>query len=80
MVLFICNFTPVTYEDYAVAVPCRGKYTEILNSNSIEFGGTESMEKRVYKGIAEAKDGKPYQIKLNVAPLSVVVLNYNQVE
>ena len=78
--LFICNFTPVTYEDYAVAVPCRGKYTEILNSNSIEFGGTESMEKRVYKGIAEAKDGKPYQIKLNVAPLSVVVLNYNQVE
>ena len=78
--LFICNFTPVAYEDYVVGVPCKGNYTEILNSNSVEFGGTEPMESRVYRGISEAKDGKHHQIKLNLAPLSVVILNYNQVD
>ncbi len=29
--LFICNFTPVAYPEFRVGVPCRGRYTQILN-------------------------------------------------
>ena len=78
--LFICNFTPVAYEEYEIGVPCKGTYKEILNSNSVEFGGTEWDGNRTYKAVGKEKDGKPYQITLNLAPLSVVILNYNQVD
>ncbi len=78
--LFICNFTPVAYEEYEVGVPCRGTYTEILNSNSVEFGGTEWNGNRVYKAVHKEMDGKPYRLALNLAPLSMVILNYNYVD
>jgi 1,4-alpha-glucan branching enzyme len=29
--LFVCNFTPVARDDYQVGVPCRGRYTLLLD-------------------------------------------------
>lgn len=34
------NFTPVTREDFTLEVPSPGKYTEVFNSESAEFGGS----------------------------------------
>ncbi len=78
--LFICNFTPVAYENYQVGVPCRGIYTEILNSNSMEFGGTEAEANRAFKSKAKSMDGKPYSLQIPLAPLSMVIMTYNYVE
>ena len=32
--LFVCNFTPVAHEDYRVGVPCRGRYTLLLDETN----------------------------------------------
>jgi alpha-1,4-glucan:alpha-1,4-glucan 6-glycosyltransferase len=43
--LFICNFTPMTREDYRVGVPYKGKYELIMNQNGIVTFG-----KKVFQG------------------------------
>src|SRR5699024_6575827 len=39
MLLVVCNFSDVTYEDYQVGVPYAGKYKEVFNSDAKNFGG-----------------------------------------
>lgn len=39
-IIFICNYTPETYQTFRVGVPVAGVYKEILNSDSEEFGGS----------------------------------------
>ena len=38
-VIVICNFQPVTRENYRIGVPKYGIYEEVLNSEDEEFGG-----------------------------------------
>ncbi len=38
--VFVCNFTPEPRRGYFVGVPEPGRYLEILNSDSDEFGGS----------------------------------------
>ncbi len=37
--LFLLNFTPVEHEQYTVKAPCKGKYTELINSDDVKYGG-----------------------------------------
>ena len=78
--LFICNFTPVLKEEYQVPVPCAGKYTEILNSDSVEFGGEGRLNDKPVTAKPEPFNGKENSIFVTVPPLSVVVFKYNYVE
>lgn len=43
--LFVCNFTPVVYQDFRQALPCDCKCKEILNSDDIKYGGTGLVNK-----------------------------------
>ena len=36
----IANFTSATYEDYKIGMPFAGSWTEILNSDAVEYGGS----------------------------------------
>ena len=38
--VFVVNFAPVEHESYRIGVPYKGSYTEVFNSNLVEFGGT----------------------------------------
>jgi 1,4-alpha-glucan branching enzyme len=38
--LFICNFTPVTRFNYMVGAPKMGYWTEMLNSDARDYGGS----------------------------------------
>jgi 1,4-alpha-glucan branching enzyme len=40
IILVVCNFTPVPKSNYRVGVPRHGFWQEILNSDSIDFGGS----------------------------------------
>lgn len=90
--MFLLNFTPVAHEKYRVKVPCKGKYTEILNSDDEKYGGQGRLNKKAItaqKKKAGGKSGKTsgkskvsaqnaeYEIECYLPPLSVVVLKYD---
>ena len=71
--VFVCNFTPEPRRGYFVGVPEPGRYVEVLNSDSEEFGGS---------GIRNAGDlwtqpgnvmNRNQFLSLTLPPLSVTV-------
>ena len=78
--LFVCNFTPVDRDGFIVGVPCQGKYTEILNSDAVEFGGQGRLNDTPVKASKEPWNGKDYSISMHLPPLSVCVFKYDYVE
>ncbi len=74
--LVICNFTPVEREKFKVGVPCLTTYTEILNSDAIEFGGTGKINPNPLKAKKVPYNKQPYSLDLTLPPLSVMVFKY----
>ena len=91
--MFIVNFTPVAHEKYRVNAPCKGTFTEILNSDEERFGGQGRVNAKPLKAkkVAEPTVPNPdkkvnskekmnyYELELYLPPLSVVVLKYDYV-
>ena len=71
--LFVCNFAPVLHEKFQLGVPFAGKYKEILNSDSEEFGGSGCTNPRVKTSKKEEWNERPDSIVINVAPMSVSI-------
>ena len=74
--LFVCNFTPMAYDDYRVGVPENKELTLILNSEQKKFGGTEKSRKKTYKPERSDCDGKEYSISYPLPPYGVAVFKY----
>ncbi|MDY3908326.1 MAG: 1,4-alpha-glucan branching protein GlgB [Eubacterium sp.] len=81
--MFILNFTPVAHDKFTVKAPCKGRFTEILNSDDVRFGGEGRLNKKpltakkVQKKDKKGKVVPGYQLELYLPPLSAVVLKYN---
>ncbi len=71
--LFVFNFTPVVYENFKIGVPFEGKYKEIFNSDSVEFGGTGYINKRQKNSVDVQWDGRDNSITIEVPPLGMSV-------
>ena len=63
----------MVHEKFQVGVPFAGKYKEILNSDSVEFGGSGVTNPRVKTSKKEEWNERPNSIVINVAPMSVSV-------
>jgi 1,4-alpha-glucan branching enzyme len=72
-VIVILNFTPVTREDYRIGVSHPGIYTEIFNSDSTYYGGTNVGNGVV---VSESKPwmSHPYSVSLTLPPLGAILL------
>ncbi|TGD71501.1 1,4-alpha-glucan branching protein GlgB [Mangrovimicrobium sediminis] len=72
-VLVVLNFTPVVRHDYRVGVPSDGVYTEVHNSDSHFYGGSDVGNGRL---VAESRSwmGRPFSISMTLPPLAGVVL------
>ncbi len=82
--MFILNFTPIAHEKYTVKAPCKGRYTEILNSDDKKYGGMGRLNSGTLMArkakVADSKTGKKrdgYELELYLPPLSAVVLKYD---
>lgn len=73
MLLFVCNFTPVVYENFRQAVPEKGRYTEILNSDDIKYGGTGHMNGFPLESEDVPHDGQDNSIVMILPGLSTVI-------
>ncbi|PIE36238.1 1,4-alpha-glucan branching enzyme [candidate division KSB3 bacterium] len=73
-VVFICNFTPVTHEEYRVGVPMDSDYRELMNSDAEEYGGQSigTIERCSAEPIPWQQQA--YSISLTIPPLSVLML------
>jgi len=72
-VLVVLNLTPMVRQDYRIGAPKEGWYTEILNTDSAEFGGSDVTNGRVVTLPQEAH-GHPQSLMLTLPPLAAVVL------
>lgn len=74
--LFICNFGTEEKENCQVGVPKAGKYTMILNSDAVEFGGEGRDEHQEVQAVSECWDLRPYSIKISVPPLATLIFKF----
>ena len=79
--MFLVNFTPVDHEEYTVKAPCGGIFKEILNSDDEKYGGKgrvnpEPVRAKKVKEKGEKK-ASGYEITCRLAPLSVVIFEYD---
>jgi 1,4-alpha-glucan branching enzyme len=73
-VVIVCNFTPQPHSHYRVGVPKLGFYTELFNSDSREYGGS-NMGNLGGKWAEEwSFHNRPYSLDLCLPPLGVLVL------
>ena len=74
--LFVCNFTPMARPDYRVGVPKKKKYTLLLNSDDVKFGGEGTERPTVYQAEKSECDGRPYSFAYELPPYGVAVFKF----
>ncbi len=79
-ILVVCNFAPVQHDNYQVGVPFHGKYKEILNSESVVYGGCGVGNPRVKTSKAEECNGMDESITIQLAPLGVQIFTCTPVK
>jgi 1,4-alpha-glucan branching enzyme len=71
--VFCCNFTPVPRHNYRIGVPSRGHYTEVFNTDSEMFGGSNMGNSGAVWADDTASHGRPASLSVTLPPLAVVV-------
>jgi 1,4-alpha-glucan branching enzyme len=71
-VVVVCNFTPVTREDYRVGVPSAAFYREILNTDSAHYEGSGVGNAGGVHSESVPWNDRPHSLKLRVPPLGVI--------
>jgi len=70
--LVVCHFNVNPIETYTIGVPYPGKWTEILNSDDKQFGGS-GITNGVLHSINEQTHGRENSVTIHLAPLSIMV-------
>jgi 1,4-alpha-glucan branching enzyme len=73
-VVVVLNFTPVPHYGYRVGVPESGSYTELLNSDSSYYDGSDVGNKGQIMSTPETCNGRPHSLLLTLPPLGGVIL------
>ncbi len=72
VLLVVCHFNVNAIESYTIGVPYPGKWTEILNSDDKQFGGS-GVTNGTLDAAAEKTHGRENSISIHLAPLSMMV-------
>ena len=72
----IINLTPVARKGYSLPVRPQTVVTEVLNSDSIKYGGSGLANKGEIKS-SFSPSSKRFEITVNAPPLSVIILKNN---
>lgn len=77
--IFLCNFTPIVYENYKIGVPYLKNYIEIMNSDDNKYGGSGIvMENTVLVAKDEPFHNQSYSIEIRVPPMAALVLKVDK--
>ena len=74
VLVVVCNFTNVVYENYKVGVPEFQYYNEILNSDDSKYGGSGQVNKKRLKSIEEQYHNQAAHVEITIPPFGVSIL------
>lgn len=66
----VCNFSPITREDYGFGVTHSGVYTQVFSSDASKYGGKNIKNKQITAD-EKTMHGRKYSISVTVPPLSI---------
>ena len=72
-IIAVCNFVPVTREDYKIGIPFEGKYELLFSTDAKEFGG-KGLALQTYETIDYSMHGFDQCISMTLPALSVLYL------
>jgi 1,4-alpha-glucan branching enzyme len=75
-ILVVCNFTPVPRSNYAVGVPARGIWREILNTDAGVYGGSGWGNLGGVESVPIGAHGRVESITLSLPPLATIMLRW----
>jgi 1,4-alpha-glucan branching enzyme len=70
----VVNFTPIVRSEYLVGVPAPGRYLELLNTDSRDYGGSNVGNEGAVIAKDEPAHGFPWSVNLTLAPLGCLML------
>jgi 1,4-alpha-glucan branching enzyme len=76
MILVVLNATPVVRYGYLVGVPRPGNYEEILNTDAVQYGGSNVGNLGGMNAGEHAWQGRRYSLALTLPPLAAVFLKW----
>lgn len=78
--IVILNYMSIAYQNYKIGVPIYDKYTILINTDRVEFGGKTIQDKRDIIASKNKWHNHPYSIKLDIAPLSAQIIKIKDKE
>ena len=78
-VVCVCNFTPVTYEDFHIGLPYKGKLVPLLSSDAKKFGGTGHSFRQVKTKKQDFREFH-YMASVPLPPLSAQYYTFKKEE
>ena len=75
-IVCVCNFTPVTYKNFVIGLPCRGTLKEILSSNELRFGGDGAGNMGTIRGKKEPFTEFDWSAKLDLPAQSCLYFRF----
>ncbi|MCE5339255.1 MAG: 1,4-alpha-glucan branching protein GlgB [Methanomicrobiaceae archaeon] len=73
VVLVACNCTPVPRYGYRIGVPFGGFWTEVLNSDAVDYGGSGVGNLGGVEAERVPVHGRPWSLPLTLPPLGAVI-------
>jgi 1,4-alpha-glucan branching enzyme len=73
-VVVALNFTPVPRHGYRLGVPRAGDYSELFNSDSRHYGGSDLGNSGLLTAPPEPRMGFPASVALTLPPLAGLIL------
>ncbi|GEL95569.1 1,4-alpha-glucan branching protein GlgB [Cellulomonas composti] len=73
-VVVIVNFAGIPHEGYRLALPRGGRWTEVFNSDSPDYGGSGVGNLGAVDALPDPHHGRPYSASVRVPPLGAVIL------
>ena len=73
-VVCVSNFTPLVRSGYRIGVPQEGSYVELLNTDSVQYGGSGvGLQGEIQTEDIEAH-GRPHSLQIDLPPLATIML------
>jgi 1,4-alpha-glucan branching enzyme len=73
----VANFSPVPHYDYRLGLPLAGRWREVINTDSVAYGGSGVGNMGGVTAVPKPWHGRPASATLTVPPLGVIWLTHD---